>query len=131
MVSGPATLSGGAAVALLFTLDGVSLARVATSAKYTDLVAQPRIYLCSADYAVTAGGAPKQPANISFWYGTVATPRRQQQQDVNNLAVATAYVTPIGMYSGQPLFSFVLSVNGNVLGGSASAFAWVIGICSV
>ena len=108
-VSGLGTFSGGVALTTPVTVNGVPLAKVATTDNYTDLIGQPRFYAGSSSYAATAG-VPTQPLNISSWYGSANV----------TSGAATVHPTSNGLANGTALFSSILSVQATVYGPSAS-----------
>ena len=101
-VTGLANFTGGAALTSPVTINGAPLAKVATSALYTDLINEPRFFSGSSTPSTAASGAPTVPATIGTWYGTVAVS--------GNSGAATAYPTSDGTSAGTALFSSILSV---------------------
>ena len=117
-VTGLATLSGGAALTFPVTVNNVPLARVATSANYTDLNSQPRVYSASSSVTATAGAA-RLLANVSSWYGTVSVGQ-------NNNGQATVNPTLDGTSTGAALFNSILSVQTTVVVNSGSGTGYAV-----
>ena len=84
------------------TVNGVNLAKVATTANYTDLVARPKFYIGSSSITTAQSGAPTQPNNMAHWHGTVST---------GSNGVAYIYPTVDGTSTGAAIFNSILSVN--------------------
>lgn len=116
-VSGLGTFSGGVALTTPVTVNGLPLAKVATTDNYTDLIGQPRFYAASSSYAATAG-APTQPLNVSTWYGSANI----------SSGVATVHPTSNGLANGTALFLSILSVQATVYG--PSVYCYICSLCS-
>ena len=86
------------------TVSGVVLAKVATSANYSDLVAKPRSYISTSSVAVPAiTAALAQPNNIAYYIDTVSV--------LGISGVATIYPTSDATATGTALFNSILSVS--------------------
>ena len=113
-VSGLGTFSGGVALTTPVTVNGVALAKVATTDNYTDLIGQPRFYAGSTSYAtIAASTAPTQPKNISTWYGTGNV--------TGTSGAVKVYPTSDGTSTGTALFSSILSVSATAYASGASS----------
>ncbi|KAL3159988.1 hypothetical protein ABBQ38_010376 [Trebouxia sp. C0009 RCD-2024] len=100
-VTGLATLSGGVAMTTPVTVNGVSLATVATTNNFQDLLNKPRVFRGSSSFSTAASGAPVSPTTTGTWYGSVLTVTG---------GTATAYPTSDGTAGGAALFTSILSV---------------------
>ena len=115
-VNGFTNLTNGVALTNPVTIDKRPVLRIAVTANYTDLVAQPRAYAASTPFSATAGAAI-QPANMSAWYGTVSV--------TGSRGVASAYPTADGTVTGLALFSSILSVSATAYVPTASNAAQI------
>ena len=109
-VSGLGTFSGGVALTTPVTINGVSIAKVALTDNYTDLIGQPRFYAGSSNATNIANGAPTLPQNISTWYGSATV----------SSGSASVHPTLNGTATGTALFSSILSVSATVYAPSAT-----------
>ena len=109
-ITGLGTFSGGVALTTPVTVNGVSIAKVALTDNYTDLVGQPRFYAGSSNATIMSGAATL-PQNISTWYGSATV----------SSGSASVHPTLNGTATGTALFSNILSVSATVYAPSSTS----------